>query len=501
MQETSARKSPPVRMLAYVLAYVGSIFTAPFRADPESVASLSVDERERLRRARLLRLILVVVILSIVGLAYPAGIARHAPLANLWVVGGIAALALVCLLFNAVRQTSLAALIFVLGGLALGIGFALDRPNGTDALGLIGYGSLFIFILVGGLILPGLLLWATTAIAMGATFAGLLLVPPAPHLSEATGEANILTGLAFQIASIQLLTAILTQVYARSASASIQAASRAFERERELTELKDQFIIDANHELRSPIMALYGNLELLATLGDRADPEQRSRLFGRALRSGETVLRLLGSVLDVGALGAGPPRVSLAPVTLAPLVTDVLETFDPREIGEPQLESDTMQPRAVTVHVAAGLRVMADEGRLRQVLINLLSNALKYSAAGTPIAITAELMPPERRHDLGRRGGSGHAPTQEVRVSVRDQGLGVPPADVHKLFSRFVRLERDIAGPVRGTGVGLYLCRALVTAMGGHIWVESSGVPGEGSTFRFTLPLAEPQTASDQPSN
>ncbi len=493
MQGTNARKTPLVRLLAYV----GSIFTSPFRADPELVASLSVGERERLRRARLLRLILVVVILSILGLAYPAGIARHAPLSNLAVVSVIAALALVCLALNAVRQTSLAALIFVIGGLALGIGFALARPNGTDALGLIGYGSLFIFILVGGLILPGLLLWATTAIAMGATFAGLLLVPPAPHLSDGTGEANILIGLAFQIASIQLLTAILTQVYARSASASIQAASRAFERERELTELKDQFIIDANHELRSPIMALYGNLELLATLGDRASDEQRSRLFGRALRSGETVLRLLGSVLDVGTLGAGPPRVSLAPVTLAPLVTDVLETFDPREIGEPELDAGANQPRSVTVRVPAELRVMADEGRLRQILINLLSNALKYSAAGTPIAITAELMPPERRRRRGR--GDGRAPTQEVRVSVRDHGLGVPPVDVRKLFSRFVRLERDIAGPVRGTGVGLYLCRALVGAMGGRIWVESSGVPGEGSTFHFTLPLAEPQTASEQP--
>jgi len=76
---------------------------------------------------------------------------------------------------------------------------------------------------------------------------------------------------------------------------------------------------------------------------------------------------------------------------------------------------------------------------------------------------------------------------------VRDRGLGIPQRDVAKLFERFVRLERDIAGPARGTGVGLYMCRMLVEAMGGRIWVESSGVPGEGSTFSFVLPASPPQ--------
>jgi signal transduction histidine kinase len=84
-----------------------------------------------------------------------------------------------------------------------------------------------------------------------------------------------------------------------------------------------------------------------------------------------------------------------------------------------------------------------------------------------------------------------------VQVNVRDKGLGVPPKDAPRLFQRFVRLERDIAGAVRGTGVGLYLCRELVHAMDGDIWLQSSGVPGEGSTFSFTLPalsMAPPET-------
>jgi signal transduction histidine kinase len=72
----------------------------------------------------------------------------------------------------------------------------------------------------------------------------------------------------------------------------------------------------------------------------------------------------------------------------------------------------------------------------------------------------------------------------------------VPPSDIPKLFNRFVRLERDIAGSVRGTGVGLYMCRVLVDAMGGRIWVDSSGVLGEGSTFSFVLPAATPEVVA-----
>jgi signal transduction histidine kinase len=131
---------------------------------------------------------------------------------------------------------------------------------------------------------------------------------------------------------------------------------------------------------------------------------------------------------------------------------------------------------------------------VRQVLINLISNALKYSEPGAPIDITAQESPRTlvtrgRRQDTGER--------RYVRLSVRDRGLGVPPEFIPQLFQRFVRLPRDIAGPVRGTGVGLYLCRTYVEAMGGEIGVESSGVPGNGSTFNFTLPRPTPEQALD----
>src|SRR5262249_22491908 len=157
---------------------------------------------------------------------------------------------------------------------------------------------------------------------------------------------------------------------------------------------------------------------------------------------------------------------------------------DPRLVGEPGLEDIASHPRNISIDVAEDLWVVADEDRLRQVLINLLTNALKYSEASTPIAIAARPQPVQARGRALQQATTSESP--QVALSVRDYGLGVPPRDAPKLFQRFVRLDRDIAGPKRGTGVGLYLSRVLVEAMHGRIWVESKGTPGEGSTFVFT---------------
>lgn len=295
-----------------------------------------------------------------------------------------------------------------------------------------------------------------------------------------------------------LLSLVLVGVFVFR-PATLQAAKglreleRAEEQQRELAALKDQFIIDANHELRTPIMALYNTLELLDAVGQDGKPERRAQLLHRALNSGDTVLRLLTNVLDTSALEARQPRLTLATLSLATLVRSVLETFDPREIGEPNLALSIDQTRAVTMNVPPDLMVRGDELRLRQVLINLISNALKYSEPQTSIQLTAAPYtgPRSTRHRGHVRPEAGEHDLRDLVVMhVRDFGLGVPAHDAPKLFNRFVRLERDIAGTVRGTGVGLYVSRILVEAMGGHIWVDSSGVPGEGSTFSFTIPLA-----------
>ena len=127
------------------------------------------------------------------------------------------------------------------------------------------------------------------------------------------------------------------------------------------------------------------------------------------------------------------------------------------------------------MYVPNKLFVKADPVRLRQVLLNLSVNALKYSNMGTPITFSA-------------RAVSDQVPC--AIISVTDKGKGIKPQDQEQLFQRFVRLESDLNSIVRGSGLGLYISRRLIEAMDGNIWIESSGVPGAGSTFHIQLPLA-----------
>ena len=121
--------------------------------------------------------------------------------------------------------------------------------------------------------------------------------------------------------------------------------------------------------------------------------------------------------------------------------------------------------------------VWADPEFLRQVLRNLLSNVFKYVPTQTEIRIEA----------------TQEAPSSQVCLSVQDAGPGIPAEELPLLFEKFVRLKRDLAGSTRGTGLGLYICKQLIEAMGGRIWVESPGRLGEGSRFCLTLsPLSPP---------
>lgn len=299
--------------------------------------------------------------------------------------------------------------------------------------------------------------------------------------------------LGVSLAVVVVLGAAVFRPVTRQVGKSVADLVQAQEREHELATLKDQFIIDVNHELRTPIMALYNYLEVLDSLGKRGNQELRAQILQRALTSGDAVLRLVTNILDTSTLEGQVPHLDLQPVVVAPIVREVLQTFDPREIGEPDGSLGEQEARPVSMHIPSELMVWADEGRLRQILVNLFANALKYSAPGMPIEVTASIPPSSPSALAHQRWARGAKTSQtpgveQVQFNVRDRGLGVPPDDIPKLFNRFVRLERDIAGPTRGTGVGLYMCRVLVEAMGGRIWVESSGVSGEGSTFSFTLP-------------
>jgi signal transduction histidine kinase len=238
------------------------------------------------------------------------------------------------------------------------------------------------------------------------------------------------------------------------------ALRAAYERQKELDVLKDQFIMTASHELRTPLTAVKGYIDLLAQYDASLSSEARAGFIQRAQHGCDELVLMVENIMDASRVQVDAVNINLQPILLREPVEHVLEM-----LGVLLKHSG----RAVEVEIAANLVVEADAMRLRQVILNLVNNALKYSPAGTPLKISA------------RRQGA------EVVLAVRDYGPGIPCAEQPHLFERFMRLERDMNSSVRGAGLGLYICKQLVEAMGGHIWVESSGQPGEGSAFLFTL--------------
>ena len=241
---------------------------------------------------------------------------------------------------------------------------------------------------------------------------------------------------------------------------TLQEKASQLAQAQQIDALKDQFITQVNHELRTPIMSLQGYVDLIAALEGSLSPEDRQDMLVNAQKAGEHLIQFVNDVLDTRRVEQDM-EFDRVPVPVRPLVAEALLVIPP------------LEQRPITMHIPGHLVVWGDATRLLQVLTNLLMNAIKYSPPGTPIEITAM------------------SQQQVVEISVKDYGLGIPPDQVSALFHRFVRLERDIRSPIRGTGVGLFLCRMYITAMQGTIDVESSGIPGEGSRFFMRLPLFE----------
>jgi signal transduction histidine kinase len=240
------------------------------------------------------------------------------------------------------------------------------------------------------------------------------------------------------------------------------------ERLQELDKLKDQFMITASHELRTPLTAVQGYLELLVQYSNSVPIEQQQEFLLKAQHACEELVLLLNNVMDASRLeiDAGIRPAHLECVHVLEEVQNVIALI------EPQL---THEHRKVGVNIPASFKVRADPVRFRQVLLNLSVNALKYSPPSTPIAYSARVV---------------NYPVPGVIVSVIDRGKGITEQDKDRLFQRFVRLDQDLNSSVRGSGLGLYISHRLVEAMDGRIWVESKGIPGEGSQFNIQLPIA-----------
>ena len=267
--------------------------------------------------------------------------------------------------------------------------------------------------------------------------------------------------------ALGLLGAAYPRLWARleKQTATARENARLYHELRELDRLKDAFLLSASHELRTPLTIMQGYLELLREMED-VSPDQRRTFVNKACRACDELVLIQSNIMDAARLEVDAATLHNTSIALRDICTSVVDLFEPWIL---------QQQRSFEVDIAPDMLVWADEMRLRQVLHNLLSNALRYSPPHTPIGVTAT-----REQEAGL-----------VRVSVMDHGLGIPADKQEAIFDRFVRLDRDRYGTVRGSGLGLFITRQLVEAMGGTINVQSSGIEGEGSTFSCTLPVAK----------
>ncbi len=298
-------------------------------------------------------------------------------------------------------------------------------------------------------------------------------------------------GRAFTGADLGLLQTLADQVAvgidrtraleaSRAGAVALQAKNEELVR---ATRLKSEFLANMSHELRTPLNAIIGFTDLIL-LGGAGTVDPAHREFLEAVsRNGNDLLGLINNVLDLSKIEAGSMAFTVAP-------TDVRQAIHAAVTDTASLRSARQQTVEVTAD-EGGLTILADGQRVRQVLFNLLSNASKFSAEKGHISLSATRtraplpVPAERASDK-----PGIQVRDAVWVAVSDDGIGIRPEDMPRLFVEFSQVDTSSSRRAQGTGLGLALSKKFVEALGGTIGAES--IHGKGSTFWFILPVEGP---------
>ena len=276
------------------------------------------------------------------------------------------------------------------------------------------------------------------------------------------GELRILvTENQQRSAEIQKHLEALVEVRTRELREARDAAESA-------TSAKSAFLATMSHEIRTPMNAIIGMTSLL--LDTALTPAQQE--FASTIRtSGDALLAIINDILDFSKIEAGRIEMEERAFDLRQCVESAISLLldQSAEKGlELSCAIDSQVPSAI----------FGDETRLRQILLNLLSNAIKFTEAGeVAIAITST--------------GATDPSLRELHFSVRDTGIGIPPDRADKLFQAFSQLDGSTTRNYGGTGLGLVISKRLTELMGGSLWVESTGIKGQGSTFHFTIQVKE----------
>jgi signal transduction histidine kinase len=264
-----------------------------------------------------------------------------------------------------------------------------------------------------------------------------LLTLFAQHAATAIQEAHL-----FHLATEQ--TARLTTL-----NAELQRANQH----------KSEFLANMSHELRTPLNSILGFSQLLLEGDGGVLTRDQRQDVDIIVQNGQHLLALINDLLDISKLEAGKAQLHRGEVDVEALVSECVENVS-------SLAKTKNLDLAFTVAENVG-RVFADGAKLKQVLLNLLGNAIKFTESGN-VRVSAE-----------RQGA-------DLRIAVRDTGIGVPAEDSERIFESFQQGKSGISGKYQGTGLGLAICKRLVEMHGGKIWLKST--PGQGSTFTFTIP-------------
>jgi two-component system sensor histidine kinase KdpD len=228
---------------------------------------------------------------------------------------------------------------------------------------------------------------------------------------------------------------------------------------RKFDRLRSQLLSTISHELRTPLTTIKGYATMLKDYDDKLGFDDKRQYLESIDRSSNRLTELIEQLLDMSRLESGMLKIDKASIRISELIRTLVNEAQVR-ISDHRIELNLQEPLPL---------VKIDAKRIRQVLDNLIDNATKYSVPGTKVTVSAS------------QAG------QELLISVADQGIGISAKDLPKIFDRMYRVESGLGKKVGGLGLGLSICKGLVEAHGGRIWIESE--EGKGSTCFFTLPV------------